>query len=256
LVLKVLDAKKIFFRGNLRVSFLGIKVYMFLFFDNLGSYLNKEDLKLKDILILFDRDSGVSIFQDIRGYDDPIDDAEWILERNPKTRGFIIRPISQGEKDGLWIGEYVQNGNAITRYQVLFDRGAHEIGGSITSYAQRKITERALIEKMNINSLKQRLGSEIVRSFKYYECPFDQFYYVCREVKRIYEILKEKYDEKKVPYSNVADEILVISECSEAVICPLRAPNAFGRIYNLDRALKSRGLGEIRFISPGIVQIA
>jgi len=247
-------------RGSLppakRLTLDGIKVYIFLFSVNLGAVLAKKNLRLKDILILFDRNSGVSIFQNFRGYDDPVDDAEWILERNPKTKGFILRPVSCGDEDGLWIGEYVQDGNAIVRSEVLFDEGALQVGRLIANYIRRRITEREVMENLSINLLKERLRSEIVRGFKYYECPINNFYYTCGEFKRMYEILKGKYGDDKVPYSKVADDILALAECSEAVICPLKVPNAFERIYNLNRALKIRGLGEIKFTSPGIVQIA
>ena len=75
------------------------------------------------------------------------------------------------------------------------------------------------------------------------------------EAKKVYDILKERHGDKKMPYSKIADEILSLNTCSEAIICPLRAPNAFERIYNLNKILKSRGFGEIQFASPGIVQL-
>lgn len=217
--------------------------------------MTKKDLKLKDIIILYDRDSGISLFQDFRGYDDPIDDAEWILERNPKTKGFILRPVSQEDKEGIWIGEYTHNGNTITRYEVLNDKEALETAELMARYAQRRIAERNLIGKLNIKSLKEKLRSPIVRDFKYYRCPVEHFYYTCNEVKKTHESLKEKYGDRKTPYSKVADDIPATAQCSEAVICPLKATNAFEKIYNLDRALRNRGLGEITFISPGIVQV-
>lgn len=218
--------------------------------------MTKEDLRLEDVLILFDRNSGISIFQNLRGYNDSVDDAEWILERNPKTKGFILRPVTRGDEDGLWIGEYTYNSNAVIGHEVLCDEAARQVGKSIRNYARRGIAERRIMEKLNINLLKEKLRSQIVQRFRYYECPIDQFYYTCGEVEKTYEVLSEKYRDEKVPYSRVADEILATAECSEAVICPLRTPNAFERIYNLNRALKSRGIGEIRFISPGIVQVS
>jgi len=217
--------------------------------------LIKRDLRLKDILILFDGNSGFSVFQNLRGYDDPIDDAEWILERNPRTKGFILRPVSYGDKEGLWIGEYGYSSKMIVRYEVLHDKEALQVGRLIIDYGHRKITEREAMDKLSLNSLKEKLRSEIVRSFKYFECPLEHFYYTCGEVKRVYELLRNTYDGKMVSYSKVADDTSVIARCSEAVICPLRVPNAFERIYNLDRAVKSRGLGEIKLISPGIMQL-
>jgi len=217
--------------------------------------LTGRDLKLKDILILFDRDSGVSIFQNFRGYDNPVDDAEWILERNPKTKGFILRPVNNGDESGLWIGEYTHNGISITRYEILYDKNAIKISSLIEDYANRKVTDRELIGKLKINFLKKKLNSKIIRDFKYYECPVEYFFYTCNEVKRIYGVLKKKYGEERVPYSKIADEILLTVKCPDAVICPLRVSNAFERIYNLNRSLKIRRIGEIKFISPGIVQL-
>lgn len=225
------------------------------FSDNLGAVLINKDLRFKDILILFDINSGFSVFQNFRGYNDPIDDAEWILERNPKTKGFILRPVSCGDREGLWIGEYGYNSNTIVRHEVLCDRAALQVGKSIMNYAHRKITERQVLDKLSVNSLKEKLRSEIIQRFRYYECPLEHFYYTCREVKRVYDILRNIYDDKMVSYSKVADDTSAVTKCSEAVICPLRVPNAFERIYNLDRAVKIRGLGEIKMISPGVVQL-
>jgi len=240
--------------ANLSISvILNIKVYILLLSENLRAGLIKKELKLKDILILFDRNSGVSVFQNFMGYNNPMDDAEWVLERNPQTRGFILRPVSIGERDGLWIGEYTNNG--IVQCEVLCDKGASLITRLITNYAQRKVPERRFIERLNISLLKEKLRSEIVQRFKYYECPSDRVYHTCDEVEKVYEALKEKYGNNRVPYSNVADEILAVARCSEAVICPFRASNAFERIYNLNKVLKARGFGEIKFVSPGIVQI-
>lgn len=214
-----------------------------------------KDLELQDIVILFDKNSGVSIFQNFRGYNEPIDDAEWILERNPKTKGFILRPVRYGRKEGLWIGEFAHNGNSIVRQEILCNDRALQISRLMTSYARRRTTEKEVMELLSLNLLKKELDSEIIRGFKYYECPIDQFCYTCVEFKRIYETLKERYKDSKVPYSKVADAILTLAECSEAIVCPLRASNAFDRVYNLTRAVKVRGLGEIRFTSDGTIQM-
>ncbi|MFB0503953.1 MAG: hypothetical protein ACETWE_08985, partial [Candidatus Bathyarchaeia archaeon] len=64
-----------------------------------------------------------------------------------------------------------------------------------------------------------------------------------------------RYDDRRVPYGDVADEISTTVRCSDAIICPLKASNAFERIHNLNRALKTRKIGEIRIVSPGIVQL-
>ncbi|MFQ6095363.1 MAG: hypothetical protein ACE5NN_04395 [Candidatus Bathyarchaeia archaeon] len=213
------------------------------------------DLRLRDILILFDRDSGISIFQNFRGYDDPVDDAEWILERNPKTKGFLIRPVSNESRKGLWIGEYAQDGISIRQCEVLYDKGALQANSLIENYINHKITEREMVKKLNVNRLKKKLNSEIIRNFKYYGCPPDHFYDICGEVKRVYESLKEKYGDRMIPYSQVADDIPTTVRCSDVIVCPLKASNAFERIHNLNRALKSRKIGEVEFVSPGIVRL-
>jgi len=217
--------------------------------------LTQRDLKLRDILILFDRDFGLSIFQNFRGYDNPIDDAEWILERNPKTKGFILRPVTNVNGKGLWIGEYAPNGSSITRYEVLNSKGALQSSRLISNYIDRKITEREIAKKLNLKWLKEKLESEIIRDFRYYECPSDYFYDMCDEVGKVYESLRMRYDDRRVPYGDIADEISTTVRCSDAIICPLKASNAFERIHNLNRALKTRKIGEIRIVSPGIVQL-
>lgn len=213
------------------------------------------NLKLRDILILFDRDFGLSIFQNFRGYDNPIDDAEWILERNPKTKGFILRPVTNISQKGLWIGEYPPNGSSITRYEILNGKGALQSSRLISNYIDRKITEREIAKKLNLRWLKKELESDIVRDFRYFECPSDYFYVMCDEVRKVYESLRLRFADRRVPYGDVADEISTTVRCSDAIICPLKASNAFERIHNLNRALKARKIGEIRIVSPGIVQL-
>ena len=217
--------------------------------------MTQRALKLRDILILFDRDFGLSIFQNFRGYDDPIDDAEWILERNPRTKGFILRPVTNAGGKGLWIGEYAPNGSSITRYEVLNSEGALQSSRLISNYIDRKITEREIAKKLNLKWLKEKLKSDIIRDFRYYECPSDYFYVMCDEVGKVYESLRMRYDDRRVPYGDVADEISATVRCWDAIVCPLKAPNAFERIHNLNRALKARKIGEIRIVSPGIVQL-
>ncbi|MFQ6096050.1 MAG: hypothetical protein ACE5NN_07890, partial [Candidatus Bathyarchaeia archaeon] len=213
-------------------------------------------LQLSDTLILFDKNFGVSIFPNFRGYDNLVDDAEWILERNPESNGFILRPVSDGSHNGLWIGEYTYHSNEIRRHETLFDENAERISRLIMRYASREVSERELMKKLRIDLLKRRLKSEIVQDFRYYVCPDDFFYYRCGNIEIVYRSLKEKYGKNiRAPYSSVADDILTLSRCPDVVNCPLKAPNAFERIYNLNRALRSRGIGEIKFVSPGVVRI-
>jgi len=219
--------------------------------------LPKEDLKLKDTIILFDRDLGLSIFQNFRGYNNLIDDAEWLLERTPqKSKGFIIRPVSKSEREGIWIGEYSRIDSQIKRQDLIFDSDAYLLNKIISDYAHHKITEKKLIEKIAIDTLKKKLKSRIVQDFKYYTCPTDRFYHSCVHVKKIYEELMRKYGKsRKIPYSLVAEEIMKTKPCEDVIVCPLMVPNLFERVLNLNKALKSRGLGEIKFLSPEIVEI-
>ena len=222
----------------------------------MSSVDDKNNLELKDVMILFDRDQGVSIFPNFRGYDDPIDDAEWLLERNPSSKGFILRPIVRDDKCGLWIGEFTHSTSGITRYEEIYDEGASKICNLILKYASEEISERSLIERLTINSLKKTVKSNIIQDFKYYVCPINLFYSECKEVNRIYEHLKSRFGVgRRISYSTIADEILKMNKCQNAIICPLKASNAFERIYNLNKALRSRGIGEIRIIDPATVMI-
>ncbi len=212
-------------------------------------------IELKDILILFDRESGISIFPNLRGYDDPISDVEWILERNPSSKGFILRPIVCDGRHGLWIGEFTGHGSEVTRYEEAYDGEASRISRLIMKYSSHEITERKLIKMLSIDTLKRRLRSDIIRGFKYYTCPRERFYRSCGEVERIYRELKVRYGKGRISYSSLADEIAKMVRCEDVIICPLKAPNAFERIHNFNRALKSRGIGGIRFVKPGIIEI-
>ena len=93
----------------------------------------EQNPKLKDTVILFDRDQGISIFQNIRGYNNLTDDAEWLLERTPqKSRGFILRPISKDGQEGIWVGEYTHAGNQITRQDLIYNRNGSAMSKMIS----------------------------------------------------------------------------------------------------------------------------
>lgn len=219
--------------------------------------MSKRDPKLKDIMILFDRNLGISIFSNFRAYDNLIDDAEWLLERTQNSRGFIIRPVSDGDRNGIWIGEYDHNNNEITREDLIFNASASRLSRAILDYSEHKITEKAVMKKLAVDVLKGKIKSKIIQDFKYYTCPAERFYYTCSNIRKVYENLKKKYGgEEKVPYSLVADDVLNIIQCKDVIICPLKVHNAFERIYNFNKALKNLGIGEIIFISPGMVRIA
>ena len=210
---------------------------------------------LTDILIVFDRNLGVSVFKNLRGYDDPIDDAEWLLERNPMSQGFIIRPVSDGYRDGLWIGAYRQGLSRIVRHEVLYDEGAREIADLIKRYHYGEVGEREFMGRMNIEFIKGRIDSPIVHEFRYGRCPQDHYYYVCGEVDRVYNVLLERFGGRRIPLSCMADLVLEENKCSNATLCPLKVSNAFERIYNLNRALKIRRKGEIIFNDDGTVEV-
>jgi hypothetical protein len=219
--------------------------------------LRDENLELKDTMILFDRDLGASFFQNYKGYNNLADDAEWLLERTPqKSRGFIIRPVRKGKREGLWIGEYDYRGNQINRQEFLFDSDASAFCLMIKNYVAHRISEKRLFEKLSIEGLRKTLKSTIVKDFRHYTCPADRFYHSCIQVDRVYNELIKKYGKgKKVPYSEVGREIESTKPCEAVIVCPLMTPNLFERVLNLNNALKSRKLGEIRFTTSDMVEI-
>jgi len=219
--------------------------------------LPEKDLELEAIVILYDRDLGLSIFQNFRGYNSLIDDAEWLLERSTqKSRGFILRPIRRNGQRGMWIGEYDHGASQIRRQEFLFDEGASTLAGLISSYASKKISEKRINKIIAIEALKNKLNSMIVKGFKYYSCPPEYLYQRCVDVKRLYGELVRKYGRgKKISYALVAEEIEKTKPCEDVIVCPLMVPNLFERVLNLNKALKSRKLGEIRFLTPGMVEI-
>ncbi len=219
--------------------------------------MHEKGLELKDTIIIFDRDLGPSIFQNFRGYDDLADDAEWLLERFPqKSKGFVIRPLSRDGQHGLWLGEYDYNGNQISRQETLWDSNASLLSRRISDYASRRVAEKEIAKSVAIDRLKKTMKSKIILGFKYYLCPIDRSYYTCPHIQQIYDELTRKYGKNvKVPYALVAKEIETTKPCDEVIVCPLVVPNSFERILNLNKALKSRKLGEIRIISSDTVEI-
>ena len=219
--------------------------------------LAEKNLELKDTMIMFDRDLGVSLFQNFKGYNNLADDAEWLLERTPqKSRGFIIRPVRKDHQDGVWIGEYDYRGNQINKQEFLFDSDASAFCVMIKNYSAHKISEKRLLEKLSIKDLRKILKSTIVKDFRYYVCPVDRFYHSCMQVDRVYDALLKKYGRgKKVPYSEVAREIECAKPCEDVIVCPLMVPNLFERVLNLNNALKIRKLGEIKFTTSDNVEI-
>ncbi|HIE14455.1 TPA: hypothetical protein EYP70_04210 [Candidatus Bathyarchaeota archaeon] len=216
---------------------------------------NNAEIVLKDVLVLIDREFGVSVFTNFRGYDNVVDDAEWLLERNMTSKGFVLRPIMKRGKLGLWIGEYANSNGEILRSEEVFDEEAKRIHRKLLRYSSKRSTERTFIEEFPIYTLK-KMDSWIIRSFKYYICPPIYFYSECREIPRIYKMMREKYvDCNKILYSQLADDIFKVIKCENVVICPLKTPNALERLLNFNRAIRSRSLGEIIFLSPSFVKI-
>jgi len=219
--------------------------------------LTREEIQLTDTMILYDRDFGIFIFQNFRGYDSLLDDAEWLLERTlQRSRGFIMRVILKDGKKGLWIGEYHQGEKQIRRQDFLFNDSVEAVYKIITDYMNGKISEKKILRKIRVEDLKKRLNSRIIRAFKHYHCPQYLFLYECPYVRSIYLKLVEKYGKgKRIPYSLVAEEIEHIERCGDVIVCPLATPNLLERILNLKKAFKTRKLGEIKFISPDFVEI-
>ncbi len=217
----------------------------------------QNNLQLMDTVILYDRDFGVSVFRNFRGYNSLIDDAEWLLERTTcKSQGFLMRVVVKNEVMGLWIGEYLQGRNQICRQELLFEDSAEEIVNLLIDYAEGRISEEDFLDRVKIDNLRKHLKSRIIRDFKYYGCPSDRFLYECPHVNEIYIRLVRKYGRGvKVPYSLIVKEIRLEEKCKDAILCPLAASNALERILNLNRALKTRGIGEIRFVSPDFIEI-
>jgi hypothetical protein len=219
--------------------------------------LPEKNLTLKDTMILFDRDLGLSVFQNFRGYNNLTDDAEWLLERtSQKSRGFLIRPMSKDKEEGVWIGEYDYGGSQINRQELIFSKTASVLSRLISDYADHKITEKKFMKKIAINSLKKKLKSRIVHDFRYYVCPPDFFYRSCTHIDKVYEELTRKYGKgSKIPYMLVVEEIAKTKPCEDVIVCPLIVPNSFEGILNLDKALKSRKLGEVKLITSDMVKI-
>jgi len=220
--------------------------------------LTDKNLELSGTIVLFDRDLGVSIFQNYKGYNNLLDDAEWLLERTPqKSRGFIIRPVRKCQKCGVWIGEYDHRGNQINRQEMLFGSNAGIYCAIIGNLARKRFSEKKLIEKFNLENLRKTIESSIIRDFKYYICPPTRFYHSCTQVEKIYNLLVQKYGKgKKVPYSEIAKEIENANPCEDVIVCPLMVSNLFERVLNLNDALKIRKLGELRFKSSDNIEIA
>jgi len=217
----------------------------------------QEELQLTDTVILYDRDFGISIFQNFRGYDSLLDDAEWLLERTSrKSRGFLMRIVIKEGKKGIWIGEYDQGKKQIGRQDFIFGDSAEAVGKIILDYVNRKISEESLIEKIKIEKLRRHLNSRIIRDFKHYYCPSYRFLYECPYIEKMYSKLIKKYGRnEKIPYSLLAEETEKIERCRDVIVCPLSAPNLFERILNLNKAFKTRKLGEIRFVAPDFIEI-
>ena len=217
----------------------------------------KDDLRLTDTVILYDRDFGVSIFQNFRGYDSLLDDAEWLLERTSRrSRGFMMRIVIKDGKRGIWIGEYPEGEGRISRQEIIFEDSDGSVSKAILDYVNRRVSEEGLLRRIRVENLRKALNSEILRDFKHYRCPPYRFLHECPHIEAIYSRLTELYGKGgKVPYSLIVEEIKGIQTCRDVIVCPLSSPNLFERLLNLNKAFKSRRLGEIRFSKPDFVEI-
>lgn len=242
--------------------FFHAKLNRMLLHSLLGSKLLQEkleNLKLGSIIVLFDRDLGTLFFRDFRGYGNLLDDAEWLLERTPqRSWGFMIRPITDGKRYILWVGEYSPHINQIVREEIISDRRASVISRILFSYADHKISERSVSKKITIENCKRiLLESKIIRDFKYYICPRERFYKGCTHIKEIHRAIMERYNPgTKIRYSALAEMISEIKPCNDVIICPLlSSSNPFERIIILNEALKRCRLGEIKIIDQNMMEI-
>ncbi|MEM2272865.1 MAG: hypothetical protein QXX56_01450 [Candidatus Bathyarchaeia archaeon] len=219
-----------------------------------------KDLKLGSVIIIFDRDFGKLIFRDIRGYGSLLDDAEWLLERTQqRSWGFMIRPVIQNGRSGLWIGEYVPTNNQIVQEEILFSKGSSTISKLLLKYAENKVNERKINRRIDVSALKKMLPeSNIIQSFKYYVCPEERFYEKCPHIKEIYKAIEEKCGSStKLYYSRVAEIISSIDKCHDVLICPLLAsPNAFERILILNNILRNKKIGKIKIIDKSVIEVS
>jgi hypothetical protein len=220
---------------------------------------NVERFKLGSVIVLFDRDLGTLFFRDFRGYGNLLDDAEWLLERTPqKSWGFMIRPLIEGERYVLWIGEYGPHTNQIIREEIISDRRASSISKTLFNYANREISERSISKKITIENCKRMLpGSKIIQGFKHYICPRERFYKGCSRINEIYRVIRERCNPgTKIRYSALAEAISKIKPCDDVIICPLLlSSNSFEKIIALNETLKRQGLGEIKIINRDMVEI-
>ncbi|MEM1883386.1 MAG: hypothetical protein QXE14_02140 [Candidatus Bathyarchaeia archaeon] len=206
-------------------------------------------IRFSDGVLIFDRDLGKLVFRDFKGYGSLLDDAEWLLERTPqRSWGFMMRPIIKEGSYGLWIGEYEPENNRVVREEVHFSRGASTISKLLLRYAVNKISERVINKMLNVDTLRNKLPeSNIIQDFKYFICPEERLYSKCPRIEEIYRaILKRSNSVSRLHYSQVAEIISRINKCNDVIICPLTAPpNAFERLFTLNKVLRSRRMGEI-----------
>lgn len=218
-----------------------------------------KNLNVGSAVVIFDRDFGSFFFQDFRGYGNLLDDAEWLLERTQqRSWGFIIRPISRDGCFGLWIGEYGPGSNRIIREEMLFDKNSSNISKNLFKYAGHEIEEEEIAKRIKIDYLKKKLSkSNIIRDFKHYICPEERFYKSCPYIEEIYRAIKKKYGTRvKISCSKISEIISSVDLCHDVVICPLTLPpNATERIINLNKALRSRGIGEIKIVDGDFAEV-
>lgn len=219
-----------------------------------------ESLILGSAIVIFDRDFGTLFFQDLRAYGSLADDAEWLLERTPqRSWGIMIRPVTDGERYGLWIGKYGPYSNRVICEEIIFDGGVSAISRILLDYAEHKVDERKIRRVITIDACKKKIrDSRIIQGFKHYNCPAERFYKNCPHVEETYKAIRDKYGlGAKVYYSFVLDVMSSVKQCSDVLLCPfLSRSNPFERIIILNEALRSRKLGEIKVINGNLVEIS
>ena len=121
---------------------------------------------IQNILILIDRDTGVNIFRNFRGYGNLKDDAEWILERTPeRSLGFLIRPMRKNDEKGIWIAEY--NNKGLNREEYLFDYHSASLSNIILNHNTKKLNTKKFINNLKDSYSKSKGHKEDYHGYIY-----------------------------------------------------------------------------------------
>jgi len=187
----------------------------------------------------------------LKGFNDLIEDAEWLLERtSTKINGFIIRPIRNGDGEGLWIGEYIAN--KITREEKIYDENARKIRKIIEEYDAEG--EEDIKNKIGIDLLREELKSKIVQDFRYFWCPEKREILKCPNIETIRnkvrgETKKSDGTIRDFEIAGIINDVNKNNPCPHTnMYCPLRDPNEFNRVINYERMVRKYHNDKIKLI--------